>query len=88
MSFIGFGSLKMKLQSFSGDVSIWKVCELDTNDDIKFYKCSGKKLLPNVDQKMFLDISSKLVKRSVVHGCLFTYHSTKDLYHGKKLIQA
>ena len=45
----------MKLQSFFGDVSVLKVCKLNTYYAIKFYKCSGKKLLPNVRQKMFFD---------------------------------
>ena len=51
--FIGFGSLKVKLQSFFGDVSVLKVCKLNTNYAIKFYKCSKKKLLSNVQKKMF-----------------------------------
>ena len=46
----------MKLQSFYEDLSVLKVCKLDTNDDSKFYKCSGKKLLLNVHQKMIFDI--------------------------------
>ena len=46
----------MKSQSFFGDVSVLKVCKLNTNYAIKFYKCSGKKLLLNVNQKMFFDI--------------------------------
>ena len=45
----------MKLQLFFGDVSVLKVCKFDTNYAIKFYKCSVKKFLPNVHQKMFLD---------------------------------
>ena len=44
----------MKLQSFFGDVSVLKVCKFNKNHAIKFYKCSGKKVLPNVYQKMFL----------------------------------
>ena len=43
----------MKLQSFFGDVSVLKVFKLNTNYAIKFYKCSGKKLLPNIYQKIF-----------------------------------
>ena len=35
----------MKLQSFFGDVPVLKVCKLNTNYAIKFYKCSGKKLV-------------------------------------------
>ena len=54
--FIKFGSLKVKLQSFSGDVSVLKVCKLNTDYAIKFYKCSMKELLPNVHQKLFFDI--------------------------------
>ena len=54
MSFIKFGSLKVKLQSFFRDVSVLKVCKLNTNYAIKFYKRTRKKLLPNVHQKMFL----------------------------------
>ena len=46
----------MKLQSFFGDVSVLKVCKLNTNYSIKFCKCSRKKLLPNVHQKIFFDI--------------------------------
>ena len=46
----------MNLQSFIEDVSAFKPCKLNTNYAIKFYKCSGKKLLPNVHQEMFLDI--------------------------------
>ena len=38
----------MKLQAFLGDVSVLKVCKSNTNYAIKFYKCSGNKLLPNV----------------------------------------
>ena len=53
ISFIRFGSLKVKLQSFVGDVSVLKVFKLNTNYAIKFCKCSGKKLLPNVHNKMF-----------------------------------
>ena len=45
----------MTLQSFFGDVSVLKVCKLNTNYGIKFYKCSKKKLLPNVHLKMFFD---------------------------------
>ena len=44
------------LQSFFRDVSVLKVCKLNTNYTIKFYKCSRKKVLPNVHQKMFSDI--------------------------------
>ena len=51
ISFIRFGSLKVKLQSFFGDAIVLKVCKLNTHYAIKFYKCSGKKPLPNV--KMF-----------------------------------
>ena len=69
----------MKLQSFFGDASLLKVCKLIRNYAIKFYKCSGKKLLPNAHQKMFFDIRTELVKHSVVHGCLFTYYLTKEL---------
>ena len=43
----------MKLQSFFGDASVLKVCNLNTNHAIKFYKCSRRNLLPNVHQKMF-----------------------------------
>ena len=46
----------MKLQSFFGDVSVLMVCKLITNYVIKFYKCSGKKVLTEVHQKMFFDI--------------------------------
>ena len=46
----------MKLQSFVGDVSVLKVCKLNTNYSVKFYKCSGKILLPSIHQKMLLDI--------------------------------
>ena len=60
MLFIRFGNLKVKLQSFFGDVFVLKVCTLDTSYAIKFYKCSGSKLLPNVDRKMFLDIWREL----------------------------
>ena len=52
MSFIRFGSLKVKLQSYFEDVSVLKVSNLNTNYAIKFYKCSGRKLLSNVHQKM------------------------------------
>ena len=45
----------MKLQSFFGDVSVLKVCKLNKNYAIKFYKCFVKKLLPNVRQKMLFD---------------------------------
>ena len=54
ISFIRFGSLKVKLQSFSGDVSVLKVCKLNTNYVIRFHKCSGEKRLMNVHQKTFL----------------------------------
>ena len=56
ISFIRFGSMKVRLQSFFGVVSVLKVCKLDTNYDIIFHMCSGKKLLPNVYRKMFFDI--------------------------------
>ena len=56
ISFIRFGSLKVRLQSFFRDVSVLKVCKLIKNYAIEFYKCSRKKLLPNVYQKMFFDI--------------------------------
>ena len=49
----------MKLQSFLGDISVLKVCKLNTNYAIKFLnfcKCSRKKLLPNAHQEMFFDI--------------------------------
>ena len=46
----------MKLQSFFGDVSVLKVCKLNTNYAIKFYKCSGKKDMLNVHQKMLFDV--------------------------------
>ena len=59
----------MKLPSFFRDVSVLKVCKLNKNYAIKFRECSGKKLLPNVHQKMFLDMKRELVKHSVVHGC-------------------
>ena len=73
----------MKLRSLFADVSVLKVCKLNTNYAIK-YKCSGKKLLPNVHQKMFLDIPRELVKHSVVHGCSITYDLTTELYHWEK----
>ena len=44
----------MRLQLFFGDVSVLKVCKLNTNYEIKFYKFSRKKHLPNVHQKIFL----------------------------------
>ena len=34
----------MKLQLLFGDESVLKVCKLNTNYDIKFHKCSRKKL--------------------------------------------
>ena len=48
--------MKVKLQSFVEDASVLKVCKLSTDYSIKFCKCSRKKLLPNVHQKMFFDI--------------------------------
>ena len=54
--FIRFGSLMVKLQSFFEHVSVLKVCKLNTNYADKFYKCSRKKLLPNVHQNIFFDI--------------------------------
>ena len=74
----------MWLQSFFGDVSVLNVCKLITNYAIKFFKCSGKKLLPNVHQKMLFYIWRELVKHYVAHGCLFTYYLTKELYHWEK----
>ena len=53
------GSLKVKLESFFRDVSVLKLCELNTNYAIKFCRCSGKKNLPDVCQKM---LSRDLVK--------------------------
>ena len=44
----------MKLQSFFGDVSVFKVSKLNTNYAIECYKRSEKKLLSNVHQKCFL----------------------------------
>ena len=38
ISFIRFGSLKVKLQLFFGDVSVLKVCNLNTNYSIKKFK--------------------------------------------------
>ena len=55
ISFIRFGSLKVKLQSFLGDVSALKLCKLNTNYAIKLYECSRKKHLPNIHRKMFFD---------------------------------
>ena len=52
----------MKLQWFFGDVSVSKVCKLNTNYAIKFFKCSGKKLLLNVKQKKISKIKRELVK--------------------------
>ena len=46
----------MKLRSFFGDISVLRACNLNTNYAIKFHKCSGKKRLLNVHQKMFLNI--------------------------------
>ena len=54
MSFIEFGSLKVKVQSFLGDVSVLKAFKLNTSYAIKFYKCSGKKVFANDHQKTFL----------------------------------
>ena len=54
--FIRFGRLQIKLQSFSEDASVLQVFKLNTNYAIKFYKWSGKKNLPSVYQKMFLNI--------------------------------
>ena len=54
MLFVTFGSLKVKLQLFFGDVSVLKVRNMNTNYAIKFYVCSGKKILPNVHQRCFL----------------------------------
>ena len=45
-----------KVQSFLGEVSVSHVCKLNTIYTIKFFKCSAKKILPNVYQKMFLII--------------------------------
>ena len=52
ISFIRFRNLKVKLQPFFGDVSVLKICKLNTNYAIKFYNCSMKKLFPNVHQNM------------------------------------
>ena len=46
----------MKSQSPFGDTSVLMVYKLNTNYAIEFFKCSEKKLLPNVHQKMFLTI--------------------------------
>ena len=56
ISLIRFRSLKVKLQSFYGGVSVLKVCKLNANYAVTFYKCSGKKLSLDVHQKMFFDI--------------------------------
>ena len=56
ISFIRFGSLKLKLQWFFEDVSVLNVCKLNTNNAITFYRCFEKKLSPNVHEKMFPDI--------------------------------
>ena len=45
MSFIRFGSLKVKLQSFIGDVSVLKVCKLNTNNAILTSVLGGKLML-------------------------------------------
>ena len=55
LTFVGFGSLKMKLLSLFGDISLLNVCKSNTKYPIKFSKCSEKKLLPDVHQKMFLN---------------------------------
>ena len=65
-------------------LSVLQVCKLNTNYAIKFDKCSGKEILPNVYQNMFLNISRELVKHSVVHGCRFTDYFTKEPYHWQK----
>ena len=52
ISFIRFGSRKVKLQLLFGDESVLKVCKLNTNYDIKLF---WKETLPNVHQKMFCD---------------------------------
>ena len=58
ISFIRFGRLYVDLRSTLqlGDVSVLQVCKSNTNYAIKFYKCSWKKIVPNVYQKMFLNI--------------------------------
>ena len=43
----------MKSRSFFGDVSVLKVCKLVTNYAIKFFKCSGEKVLLSVHHMMF-----------------------------------
>ena len=58
----------MKLQSFSGDESVLKVCKLNTNNAIKLYKCSRKKLLSNVHQKIFF-LSMKRAGKAFTDSC-------------------
>ena len=67
-----------------GDVSVLQVCKLNTSYDIKFYKYSAKKILPNVNQKMFHDVWRPVVKHSVVHGCWFIDYLTKELHLWEK----
>ena len=47
------GSLTLKLQSFFGDVSDLKVCKLNLNYAIEFYKCSRKKLAECPSKNVF-----------------------------------
>ena len=58
-----------KVESFVKDASVVQVSKLNTNYTIKFPNCSGKEILLNVCQKMFLYKKRELVKQSVVHGC-------------------
>ena len=59
----------VKLQEFLRDVAVRQVCNLNSNYSITFHKCSGKKILLNVHQKMFLLKCHKTFSCP----CLFTH---------------
>ena len=70
ISLIRFRSLKVKLQSCFRDVSVLKVCKLNTNYANKFYKCSGKVILSNVHQKNFLIDEESIWLSMVVYSLI------------------
>ena len=65
---------------FFKDVSVLKVCKLNINCAIKFWKCSGKKICQMFKRCFLTDMKTA----GKTFSCLFTYYSTKELYHWEK----
>ena len=87
VSLIRFGKLKVKFwySLFSEMYLFWRFANWIESMPSNFTNVLGRNFCQmSINRFLWIYEELELVKHSIVHDCLFTYYSTKELYHWKK----